>query len=119
VFEMLIAVLVIGAVAGLGALTLLPWETLAYASVWLIGIGFAVGIPTGVVYHVWLYKALRPIGLLPDDWYWRPIACNDLVPDEDRGRVLAMCYTAAGGFVIVTGGIVALAAAVAVQFLRP
>lgn len=115
---MMIALGVLASVCGLGALLLLPWETLAAIGMWLIVAGFAVGVPTGVQYHIELYKSLKPTGLLPDGWYWRPIDCNDLVPEADRRRVLQWCYAGAAGFAVILTGVVALGAAVAVQWLR-
>jgi hypothetical protein len=47
----------------------LPWETLASAAGWLLAAGALLGIPTGVLYHLALYRALRGIDALPDDWF--------------------------------------------------
>ena len=116
--EILIAIGLLGVVCGLGALLLLPWETLATAGVVLIVAGFLIGVPTGVQYHIELYKSLKPTGLLPDNWYWRPIECNDLLAESDRRRVLAWCYAGAGGFFVILAGVVALGAALAVQWMR-
>lgn len=117
--ETLIAVLVVGALAGVGALTLLPWEQLAVAGMWLIVGGFAVGLPTGLAYHVWLYRALKPLGELPENWYWNPIELNRHVPEDHRRRVLTACYAGAAGFLVVVLGVIALGAAVAAQIVRP
>ena len=116
--ETLIAMGVLGLVCALGALLLLPWETLATAGMWLIVGGFLVGLPTGVQYHIELYRSLKPSGLLPDNWYWNPIEFNDLLPDDDRNRVLAWCYAGAAGFFVILAGVMALGAAVAVQWVR-
>lgn len=115
---MIIAFGLLGAVCGLGALLLLPWETLATAGLWLIAVGFVVGVPTGVQYHLELYRRLKPTGLLPDNWYWNPISCNDLLAEQDRPRVLAWCFAGAAGFMVILAGVVALTAAVAVQWVR-
>ncbi len=117
--EMLVVVGLVGAVVGLGALLLLPWETLAVAGLWLIALGFLFGLPTGAWYHVELYRSLKPLGLLPEDWFWNPIQYNDDVPEADYRRVMALCYCGAAGFFVIVVGMVVLGAAVAVQFVRP
>jgi len=41
-----------------------PWETLYYYGIWVTVAGFIVGVPTGFVYHVRLYRTLNPRGEL-------------------------------------------------------
>lgn len=116
--EALIALGLLATVCGLGAMLLLPWETLATVGFGLILGGFLIAVPTGIQYHIELYRSLKPTGLLPDNWYWNPIDCNDLVAEKDRRRVLAWCFAGAAGFFVVLAGVVALGGAVAVQWVR-
>lgn len=118
--ELLVAFLFLLAVAGGGAIFLFPWETLATAGVWLLALGAAFGVPTGVLYHIHLARALAPEGLLPEGWYWRPLDLHPLL-DEGRERtwVLIWCYLGALGFGVMVLGLIALAAAAILVFVRP
>jgi hypothetical protein len=44
--------------------------------------------------------------LLPDRWWLSPTSHHDLVPPEDRGRVLLWAAIGGSGFVVVVLGIV-------------
>jgi hypothetical protein len=105
------AIIVVGLVIALvvtGALVVtLPWTTLVFAGAALIGLGFVLGIPTGVYYHVALYQRLAPRGALPARWYWSPVRYHALLRDEERASVLLWFYLGAAGFaMIVLGGVI-------------
>lgn len=108
------------AIAGTGALFAFPWETLASAGGLLLATGAALGVPTGVLYHVLLARALSARGLLPEGWYWRPIELHPLLEEgPERRRVLLWCGLGALGFVVMVLGLVVLAAAAVLVFVRP
>lgn len=118
--ELLVVVGILTLALGSGSLLLLPWQTLVWVAGWLIGLGALVGVPTGVLYHVRLYQALHPLGLLPLRWYWNPVEFHDLLLDgPERERVLRWFWVAATGFLIVALGTVALAGAVLKVFVVP
>ncbi|MEY3012118.1 MAG: hypothetical protein RIT45_853 [Pseudomonadota bacterium] len=118
--ELLAVVVFLGLIATGGAVFLLPWETLATAGAYLLGLGAAFGIPTGVLYHVHLARALGARGLLPEGWYWRPIELHPLLEDgRERRWVLLWCGMGALGFLVMVLGLVALAAAAVLVFVRP
>jgi len=105
------AIIVVGLVIALvitGALVVtLPWTTLVFAGAALIALGFVLGIPTGALYHVTLYRRLAPRGELPARWYWSPVRYHALLRDEERVAVLLWFYLGAAGFtLIVIGGLV-------------
>ncbi len=116
--ELLALLGVLTALIGFGALLLVGWETLALVALWLIGVGLMVGVPTGVLYHIGLARALGRRGLLPRGWYWRPIELNALLEPPERSRVLTWCYLGATGFVVIAAGAVCLAAALVSGYAR-
>ena len=104
------AVIVVGLVIALvvtGTLVAtLPWTTLVFAGAGLIAVGFLLGVPTGVYYHVALYKRLAPRGALPPRWYWSPVRYHELLRDDERLSVLTWFYLGAAGFMLImTGGV--------------
>ncbi len=103
-----------------GALLLLPWQTLVLTAGWLLAVGTALGLPTGVLYHVRLYQTLAPQRLLPDGWYWNPMQYNDLLQEGDeRRRVMPWFWLGAAGFLLIAIGTVALGGAVVKVYLQP
>ena len=95
--------IVLGLLA-MGALLLIPYDTAESLGLMLIGVGFAVGVPTGVVYHVQLYRKLAPRGELPRGWIWNPIRYHHFLRRHERFAVLSWCYTGAAGFVVIVLG---------------
>ena len=61
-------------------------EQLATLGVWLVAGGLALGVPTGLVYHVALARALA--GRLPVRWWLSPTGLHPLLDDAGRRRVL-------------------------------
>jgi hypothetical protein len=85
----------------------LPWTTIVFAGAGLIAFGFVLGVPTGVYYHVALYKRLAPRNALPERWYWSPVRFHAQLRDDERSPVLRWFYLGAAGFtLIVIGGAV-------------
>ena len=68
-----------------------PWETLYYGGIWVAAVGFLVGVPTGLIYHVRLYQVLGPRGELPPGWYWRPLRYNNRLSRDERNSVMSWC----------------------------
>jgi hypothetical protein len=96
--------LVLGAVLALGLGTAvaawLPPDALFLAGVRLVAVGLAFGVPTGLLYHVELRRALVVAGALPERWWLRPTALHRHVPPALRARVLGWCYAGAAGFIL-------------------
>lgn len=74
--------------------------------------GLAVGVPTGLVYHVRLARALARRGRLPPRWWLRPTALHGALEPEDRRRVLPWCTAGAAGFLATVAGCLAIVAGV-------
>lgn len=103
---------------GGAAATLLPYEMLLDAGIWLSGAGLLLGVPTGFVYHVLLYRALAPRGQLPRGWIWRPLDQHDKLTRGERRRVLPWAYVGGAGFGVIMLGFLAIALSVAAVMVR-
>jgi len=95
-----------------------PWETLYFGGIWVALAGFVLGVPTGFVYHVRLFRVLGPRGELPRGWYWRPLRFNSLLRPDERAGVMAWCYTGALGFAIICIGLLMMGAGVSIALIR-
>jgi hypothetical protein len=109
-WELLLTAAIALALVGLGALARLPWETAFALGQGLVLAGLALGVPTGVVYHVALARALGRRGVLPKGWYWQPIALHPSLLPQERPAVLAWCGAGAVGFAITALGLLVLGA---------
>lgn len=80
-------------------------ELVFKAGVLLVAAGLALGVPTGLVYHLMLYRSLRRVDALPARWWLHPTSLHHAIPREDRGVVLGWCYVGALGFVVIMVGL--------------
>jgi hypothetical protein len=85
-------------------------ELLLFGGLWAVAGGFALGLPTGALYHITLYRSLKRIRALPPGWLWRPTSLHARIPKTDRFHVLGWCYLGATGFLVILAGIVITAA---------
>lgn len=100
--------LVVGLVVVLFALSLtfvLPWELTMQLGAAFVVLGGLLGVPTGVVYHVLLHRALAPRGDLERGWIWNPFRFHARLRDEERGRVMAFAYAGGVGFAVLAVGL--------------
>ena len=106
-----LALSLLTALALLGLALAAPPPSLLAVGFWVALGGLALGVPTGLVYHLALRRALLTAGRLPARWWLRPTALHGALPAARRASVLAWCRAGAAGFVIsVTGcALVALA----------
>lgn len=95
-----------------GAVALIPWESLFRVGLVLALIGFAMGVPTGFIYHVLLFRALNPRAALPRGWIWSPFKLHDRLERKERFPVLLFCYVGAVGFFAIVLGQVLLVTAI-------
>jgi hypothetical protein len=102
----------------LSGVWLTPWETLYYGGIWVAVAGFVVGVPTGFIYHVRLFRVLNPRGALPRGWYWRPLRFNSCLHREERAGVMAWCYIGGLGFAIICLGLLMMGAGVSMALIR-
>ena len=80
-------------------------EMVLMSGLWLVGSGFAFGVPAGLLYHVFLYQALRSADALRRGWWIQPTALHHLIPPSHRFRVLGWCYAGAVGFFVIVIGL--------------
>ncbi len=114
--ELLIAFILFVLIAAMGAVVLIPWQTLFKIGIWLITLGFLIGVPTGIVYHVQLYRVLKRRDTLPKGWIWRPTRLHDRLLKGERLKVLAWGITGGlGFFAIVIGQLMLFAGIILVQ----
>jgi len=92
-------------------LSLMGWaahagaEPLIRSGIGLATLGFLVGIPTAIVYHWRLYRALDRCDRLPTRWWLSPTSHHDRIPPADRRQVLAWGAAGGSGFVAILIGI--------------
>jgi len=94
-----------------GVALMIPWETALPVGVALMATGSVVGIPTGFVYHVILYRALRAHGELERRWIWSPMDFHHRVPREALRPALPWFYVggASCGLIFLGCGVIGLA----------
>ena len=82
-------------------LTLATWavgadpESLVWVGLGVAALGFAYGIPTALVYHWLLYRALVRAKRLPARWWVSPTSHHALVRHDDR-RSIYLCARSEG-----------------------
>jgi hypothetical protein len=111
-YELMIVVGLFALLGGVAALALFDITLLIVSGTTIAIFGFLMGVPTGVMYHLRLYQVLHPRNGLDEKWIWNPIAHNERLTEEERGRVMPWCYAGGIGFgFIVLGCLVAFGAA--------
>lgn len=77
---------------------------------WILAGGLLIGIPSGLWYHVALYRALKRLMPLPSGWWRAPVKLHHrLTPSEFR-PVRPWFVAGAAGFVLCcVGGMAAIA----------
>lgn len=115
--------LVVGAVAGTAIVALLaslvPPDTLLFSGGVITGVGLAIGVPTGIAYHVALYRVLRQKGTLPRGWWLHPVPLHGGLPAERRSSVLRWFVVGGLGFAVVVLGCAVVVLGLMVPFWRP
>lgn len=108
----LVAGAVLALIAGSAAVFWLAPDVLLLAGVRIVAAGLIFGVPTGLLYHVELRRALLEARALPERWWLRPTELHRHVPPAWRTRVLGWCYAGAAGFLITLLGccVIAIAA---------
>ncbi len=106
-----VALLLGGLVAVPALFAAVPWEVTFGLGVSLVALGMAIGVPAGALYHLQLFRAVRPTDAR---WWLHPTGLHDRLPDGARGPVLRWFRIGAVGFVVAIVG----CAMVAVGALR-
>jgi hypothetical protein len=102
--------------AALGlALPLVAPESVLGAGFALTVLGLAVGVPTGLVYHLRLRAVLLARAALPPRWWLHPTGLHALLRAEERRAVLGWFAAGGAGFAATVLGCIAVALAAALQ----
>ena len=109
--EFLIAAAILCVLVVAALLFLVRWESLFIVGIVMIAAGMVVGVPTGFVYHVQLYRALRGKNKLAKGWVWRPFEHHAHLDRRDRRRVMPWAIAGGLGFFVIVIGQALLAAA--------
>jgi hypothetical protein len=100
---LVLALLALLALAGF-LLPLLSWLALIELGAVAIALGLALGVPTGLVYHVKLARLLSARAELPPRWWLAPTRLHERLRGAERRAVLSWFYLGGAGFVITLGG---------------
>ena len=105
---------VLGAMLIVGVLgfvmTILTPSLLTALGLWLLLGGLVTGIPTGLWYHVVLYRSLARKNVLPANWWIKPVQLHPLLASEEFIRVKPWFVLGGFGFALsLIGGLTAMA----------
>ena len=94
----------------LGSLNaLIPPVLFTQIGLWLLIIGLAEGVPTGLYYHIVLHRILGPKGKLPPRWWMSPQQYHIYLDDVEYRAVRRWFVLGGIGFLFsVAGGALAL-----------
>jgi hypothetical protein len=79
---------------------LVHWTTLLGVGAATVSLGFALGVVVAAGYHLALYRALSPQGLLDPGWWWRPTGYNARLTAPKRRPVMTWFYVGVASIVV-------------------
>ena len=101
--------LVVVAVIGFIAKLMTPLIMIEFG-LWILAGGLLIGIPSGLWYHVVLYRAVKKRMTLPRWWWRRPVELHARLTPLEFRPVRPWFVAGAAGFVLCcVGGIAAIA----------
>ena len=83
---------------------LVHWTVLLIVGTAMVALGLIVGVVVGISYHLALYRALAPIGILRSRWWLRPTSYNARLPAANRRAVMSWFYAGVISMVVVLVG---------------
>jgi len=118
---MLELLLVLGSLVGLCAIAFITVvvtpQIMIELGLWVLAVGLLIGIPTGLWYHVALYRELAPRMTLPPRWWRAPVELHPLLTPQEFRRVRPWFVAGAAGFVLCCiGGLAAIAGLMMINF---
>jgi hypothetical protein len=94
---------------------LVHWTALLGVGAALLAAGFLGGVVAGIGYHLALYRALSPLGLLGSDWWWRPTGYNSRLPPPKRRPVMIWFYAGIATVVVDFAGCLVVLGAILIM----
>jgi hypothetical protein len=94
---------------------LVHWNVLLIIGAAMVAVGLTVGVAVGIRYHLALYRALAPLGILGSRWWWRPTSYNARLPSANRRTVMLWFYAGATSMVVALVGCALILAGVLIM----
>ncbi len=107
----IIAVLLFVAAGG----ELVHWNELLIIGAAMVVVGLIVGVVVGISYHLALYRALAPTGILGSRWWWRPTSYNARLPSANRRTVMMWFYAGVSSMVVALIGCALILAGISIM----
>ena len=109
--EVTLVLVAVVAVGLAGILATLPASTLmTVAGVATLTVGLAIGLPTGLWYHVILYRLVSAKSPLPRAWWLSPSSLHGHLTRAEERQITLWYRIGGAGFVLaVAGGLAAIA----------
>ena len=116
--EFLLVVVSIVGVAVIGFITkMITPEIMIEFGLWILAGGLLIGLPSGVWYHVTLYRALNRRMKLPAGWWRAPVTLHAKLTPSEFQPIRPWFVAGAAGFVLCcVGGLAAIAGLSVGQF---
>ena len=106
---LVIAALLAVGLVGLAALILTP-QLMTEFGLWTLLVGLLLGLPTGLWYHVVLYRLLACRAVLPERWWMDPVGLHARLRAPDFARIRPWFLLGGIGFLLsLVGGLAAIA----------
>lgn len=117
-FEFLLAAAILTALLLTGLITVAVTPALMIeVGLWTLAGGLFVGVPTGLWYHVALYRTLAGRCTLAPGWWRRPVELHPLLTPQEFKHVRPWFIAGAVGFVLCcVGGVAAIIGLLVVRF---
>jgi hypothetical protein len=105
---MLEIVLVLGSLVALGVLAALTNvvtpQLMTEIGLWTLLLGLVTGLPTGLWYHIALYRTLRRRITMPRRWWLSPTDFHSHLAQDELAQIRRWFRLGAVGFVLSLGG---------------
>jgi hypothetical protein len=117
-FEFLLAISIVAALGSIALVTaVITPRLMIELGLWVLASGLLIGIPTGLWYHVVLYRALAGKVALRPGWWRRPVELHPLLTPAESKRVRPWFLAGAVGFVLCcVGGVAAIIGLLVIRF---
>jgi len=102
--EVLLVLVVLALIALAMGVLLVPLKLLAITAGSLVAVGWLIGLPGGLYYHVALRRELLRVGPLPPRWYWNPVSHHERLDHAALRRLRPRFFVGGMGFLLIVAG---------------